>query len=522
MSAWGSSSYRAVGIYIGGTNMACAQPNLTAAWVSRESAAGWHLIPTYVGLQAPGNSCGCSAIDPGRASAEGSAAATDAVAQARALGIGARNPIYFDMEAYPRGGTNTSAVLAFLAAWTSQLHADGYKSGVYSSGESGIRDLANATGAGYKEPDDIWIADWNGQQTTSDPYVPSSDWASHQRLHQYEGGHDETHGGVTINIDSNYLDGATAAGATAGRTVAPAPTLTVSPAADGSIRLRASWNGATDVAAWRVLAGAGPSALTPISGARPSSQATIAVHSTFPYFAVQALGSAGQVVGTSRAVATPPHVAIYGHSAFVPSHGLGGLPAGCFTGAACRIATTISAGRTVIASAGRELIPAGGGVLHFRLTSAGRAMLARRPGRGLSVRVTARDASGATATTTLNLVPFASSGLGPRRRLNESPTLRIMGVTDFVSPGAVGGILAGCFANAPCRAMTTITAGRATIARTGPELLGANELGYLIFRLTAQGNAMLARSHGNHLAAHVIITDGSATASADIALVRFG
>ena len=44
--------------------------------------------------------------------------------------------------------------------------------------------------------------------------------------------------------------------------------------------------------------------------------------------------------------------------------------------------------------------------------------------------------------------------------------------------------------------MTTITAGRTTIARTGPEFLGVNELGYLIFTLTPQGHAMLARAHG--------------------------
>src|SRR5205823_1548680 len=72
MSAW-SSSYHAVGVYIGGTNMACSQPNLTASWVSQESAAGWHLIPIYVGLQAPQNDCGCAGISPSRASSQGQA-----------------------------------------------------------------------------------------------------------------------------------------------------------------------------------------------------------------------------------------------------------------------------------------------------------------------------------------------------------------------------------------------------------------------------------------------------------------
>jgi hypothetical protein len=211
MSAWASSPYRAVGVYIGGANMACAQPNLTAGWAIAESASGWHLIPTYVGLQAPGSACGCATIDPRRASAQGAAAAIDAVHQAQALGMGVGNPIYFDLEAYSRGPSNTPAALAFLSAWTSELHADGYTSGVYSSAGSGITDLVSAAGTSYNEPDEIWIAAWNGNQTTIDPYVPSGDWAGAQRLHQYEGGHDATYGGVTINIDSNYLDGPTAA-----------------------------------------------------------------------------------------------------------------------------------------------------------------------------------------------------------------------------------------------------------------------------------------------------------------------
>jgi hypothetical protein len=147
--------------------MACSQANLTSTWVSTETEAGWHLIPTYVGLQAPSNSCGCQAIVASKAQAEGTAAANDAVAHAESLGIGPGNPIYFDMEAYPRGGSNTTAVLTFLSAWTTQLHADSYLSGVYSSGASGIGDLAAQMGTGYLEPDDIWIADWNGRRPTS-------------------------------------------------------------------------------------------------------------------------------------------------------------------------------------------------------------------------------------------------------------------------------------------------------------------------------------------------------------------
>ncbi len=213
MSAWSSSPFRAVGIYIGGTNEACSQPNLTAGWVSGEVAAGWHLIPTYVGLQGRG-SCGgsCATISSirSRATAQGAANARDAVLHAQMLGIPAGNPIYDDLEAYATTASNSAAVLAFLAGWTNQLHAEGYVSGVYSSASSGIATLVRAASTSYTEPDDIWIGDWNGARTTSDPYVPSYDWPDNQRLHQFRGGHDETHGGVTMNIDSDYLGGATA------------------------------------------------------------------------------------------------------------------------------------------------------------------------------------------------------------------------------------------------------------------------------------------------------------------------
>lgn len=211
MSTWLTSSpFRAAAIYIGGANSACAQPNLSASWVSAESAAGWQLIPVYVGLQAPTSSCGCAEIVPAKATADGSAAASDAIAQAAALGIGPGNPIYFDMEAYTRTATATSAVLAFLSAWTSELTASGYISGVYSSATSGITDMVDALGTPFVEPNDIWIADWNNEETASDPYVPASDWYYNQRLHQYRGGHIDDYGGVKLDVDTDYLDGATA------------------------------------------------------------------------------------------------------------------------------------------------------------------------------------------------------------------------------------------------------------------------------------------------------------------------
>jgi hypothetical protein len=223
MQAWLSSAYRAVGAYIGGVNRGCAQPNLTASWVSEQSSRGWKLIPTYVGLQAPcTNSTKSARIDPLSAAAQGRAAADDAVANAGALGIGVGSAIYFDMEAYADDAACRQAVLTFLSNWTTRLHELAYLSGVYSSANSGIRDLVGVYNSpGFAHPDHVWFARWDGVATTSDTVIPGTYWPSHQRLKQYQGPHDESYGGVSINIDADYLD--VAAGAPE---PAPAPQVT--------------------------------------------------------------------------------------------------------------------------------------------------------------------------------------------------------------------------------------------------------------------------------------------------------
>jgi glycoside hydrolase-like protein len=240
MAAWSASPYRAIGVYIGGVNRGCSQSNLTAGWVGAQTEDGWHLIPTYVGLQAPTSSCSsCAKLTANQATSQGTAAAVDAVAQASSVAMGPGSPIYFDMESYSRTSSASSATLAFLEAWTAKLHSLGYVSGVYSSSASGIADLADQVGTGYLLPDDLWIANWNGQQNTSDPVVPAGAWAQHQRIHQYRGGHDETYGGVTINVDNNYVDGGTVGSATLGAEDDPIGYLDLSGApAPGHVRVK--------------------------------------------------------------------------------------------------------------------------------------------------------------------------------------------------------------------------------------------------------------------------------------------
>ncbi|WP_405363358.1 DUF1906 domain-containing protein [Kitasatospora sp. NBC_00085] len=198
MNAWMTSSpYRAVGIYIGGAKRACAQPNLTASWVQQQQAGGWAFMPLYVGVQAS------KIASP---ATEGANAADDAVSQAQALGFGPGTILYYDMEAYV--AQYSGNVLGFLTAWTNELHALGYNSGVYSSSSSGMKDLAtNAGNSAYTMPDAVLSANWNGQEDTNDPAIPAGYWSNHQRAHQYASPKDpETWGGFTIGIDQDYLD----------------------------------------------------------------------------------------------------------------------------------------------------------------------------------------------------------------------------------------------------------------------------------------------------------------------------
>jgi hypothetical protein len=200
MTAWRRRSpYGAVGIYIGGSDKACAQPNLTASWVKNEAAQGWHFIPLYVGPQA---AFGELAKASGR---QGAAAAIDAAHQAKQLGFGSRTPLYYDMEAY--SPSQSGRALRFLSAWTARLHALGYDSGVYSSSSSGIADLAHQYGRGrYAMPDVIYDALWNGQANTNDPVFGPGEWVHHHRVHQYRGNITRTYGGITMNIDRDHMN----------------------------------------------------------------------------------------------------------------------------------------------------------------------------------------------------------------------------------------------------------------------------------------------------------------------------
>lgn len=205
---WTNTPYSAWGIYIGGEDRACSQPNLTESWVTSVTSQGWHLLPLWVGPQdpcVPGYDHFSS--NTSTAQSQGETQALDAYNAMTALGIGGNSPIIYDLET---GGTTTTACInatkAFVLGWTEQMHqAPAQPAGVYTSTCAGFLDdfAANST-----PPDFIDGADWDGDLSTSDlSCVASNHWTQHQRHKQYEGGHNVTYNGVTLNVDSDCSNG---------------------------------------------------------------------------------------------------------------------------------------------------------------------------------------------------------------------------------------------------------------------------------------------------------------------------
>jgi peptidoglycan hydrolase-like protein with peptidoglycan-binding domain len=224
MNAWlNHSPFLAVGIYISGASRACRdQPNLTPTWVTTQLRKGWRLLPITLGPQAPCNPrfprYGHDRVvdnDPGpqrrfgRARRQGVTEAGRAVAAAQKLGISTGSTLWYDLEGFDQTNIRCrQASLAFLSGWTRGIHGLHYVSGVYSSAGSGIWALDQArmhSPTAYHLPDRIWIARWDGIPNTSTSYIAQDGWRPGGRMKQYLGGHNETWGGVRINIDRNFL-----------------------------------------------------------------------------------------------------------------------------------------------------------------------------------------------------------------------------------------------------------------------------------------------------------------------------
>ncbi len=238
MQTWRTSSpYRDANIYHGGSARACSQPNLTASWVSSVFQQGWRLIPTWVGPQAPCSGFGNRfSLTPSTARAQGQAEADGAVNAAAALGLGAGTPVYYDMEYYATTTACSAAVRSFVDGWTERVKARGYVSGVYGTASNTQTDWR--PGLFTNVPDAVWVAAWACTGSTCSftpsvygiPGLSDAYWTNNQRIRQYWGGHNETWGGVTFNIDDNYANGPVASPGVAGLPDLVVDSVSMSPA----------------------------------------------------------------------------------------------------------------------------------------------------------------------------------------------------------------------------------------------------------------------------------------------------
>ena len=81
------------------------------------------------------------------------------------------------------------------------------------------------------------------------------------------------------------------------------PAVAADPGPDDVVTVHASWNGATEVASWQVLAGPAPDRLEPAgSGSREGFETSVSVRTSEPFVAVRAIDGSGRVLGTSKAI----------------------------------------------------------------------------------------------------------------------------------------------------------------------------------------------------------------------------
>jgi hypothetical protein len=186
---WTNTPWSWIGLYVGGSEMACSQPNLSSAYLNNLHAMGWRFQFIWVGPQAPCTGFGITfSSNTTTAHAQGMAEAR--AARSKLIGLGITNqakgsPLVFDLEAFNPSVCNAlAAARAFVQGWVDQLHAAPAQSaGVY--GSTCASQLQSY--AGSHQPDFIWGANYDGNQHTSAmSCVSSSSWASHRARRRRE------------------------------------------------------------------------------------------------------------------------------------------------------------------------------------------------------------------------------------------------------------------------------------------------------------------------------------------------
>jgi putative cell wall-binding protein len=209
------SPYRGVGVYIGGSDYLCktaSSPSggYTADWVAHQAATGWGMWAIYAGKQGP--ELTAAGADP---RALGVADGADAASQAQKLTFPQGTTIFLDIEPYHEAAT-AQAFNTYIKAFAGGLSQAGYRLGIYGNSlnpatdHSAISDVvADPSLSSAVAAVDIsgTTADQpNFNATTNDPYVPSSLWGKHQRIHQYSKEVSRQFGSTSLTVDEDVVD----------------------------------------------------------------------------------------------------------------------------------------------------------------------------------------------------------------------------------------------------------------------------------------------------------------------------
>lgn len=206
---WTNTPYWNMGLYLGGSSYGGGCKRWSSSEVGQLRSMGYKFLPLWVGPQAPCNGFPSSfSYNTSTAYSQGRNEAIAVYNVISSLGWDTLNaPIIYDLEGFNTGnGSCLNAARSFMNGWVYQLHvAPAQRAGVYgSSCSSGLDSYASIGNV----PDFIHGANWNGNRSTSDlPCIPSYHWTQRQRHKQYQGGHNETWNGVTMNIDSDCSNG---------------------------------------------------------------------------------------------------------------------------------------------------------------------------------------------------------------------------------------------------------------------------------------------------------------------------
>jgi hypothetical protein len=216
MQTWFSDSpYWNYFVYIGGSNRSnCGGASVTSSWVSTVIGQDWQLVFVWVGPQMPYGTCQTHdtyndyvSLDTSTAYNQGWDQAKSAYSELKNLNVNVNNaPVVYDLEYYHGGTTCRAAAKSFMKGWADYLdQSPSQYSGAYGSAcASYINDFASDG----NPPEFVWPGDGStGESTGTISCIPSGNWVNHQRHKQYSGGHLETYGGVTMNIDNDCSDG---------------------------------------------------------------------------------------------------------------------------------------------------------------------------------------------------------------------------------------------------------------------------------------------------------------------------